>query len=448
MFKSLYIRVVLAFIAAVVIGLIAAFILTSRFFEQQFQQWMEQDTSSSAGDIAVLLERTEPDRWKETVALVEHMKSCSISVYDRPGHLIAGTDFSDRIAADHVRQVLDGGKITVGPRNLTSWIYGMPVQQSGERYAVFIRPTYPLKAVDFRKALQLHVITVLVVGGLFMLLVASYLVKPLNMLTKATRRLAKGDFDVQMELNRTDEIGVLSASFNEMTFELRRLEQMRQDFVSNVSHEIQTPLTSIIGFTKALRSAEMPEEERLYYLDIIQSESERISRLSDNLLRLASLESEHHPFHKSTFRLDEQIRRIVVVCEPVWSQKELQIELDLPKTTIAGDPDLLSQVWMNLLGNSIKFTPEGGRIGLRIEAELSSVKVSISDTGAGIPEHEHAMIFHQFYKGDPSRSDSTGGSGLGLAIVKKIVSLHKGTIVVESQAGEGTRMTVILPSIA
>ncbi|MFH5187201.1 sensor histidine kinase [Paenibacillus sp. TAB 01] len=324
----------------------------------------------------------------------------------------------------------------------------MPVQQSGERYAVFIRPTYPLKAVDFRKALQLHVITVLVVGGLFMLLVASYLVKPLNMLTKATRRLAKGDFDVQMELNRTDEIGVLSASFNEMTFELRRLEQMRQDFVSNVSHEIQTPLTSIIGFTKALRSAEMPEEERLYYLHIIQSESERISRLSDNLLRLASLESEHHPFHKSTFRLDEQIRRIVVVCEPVWSQKELQIELDLPKTTIAGDPDLLSQVWMNLLGNSIKFTPEGGRIGLRIEAELSSVKVSISDTGAGIPEHEHAMIFHQFYKGDPSRSDSTGGSGLGLAIVKKIVSLHKGTIVVESQAGEGTRMSVILPSIA
>lgn len=232
-----------------------------------------------------------------------------------------------------------------------------------------------------------------------------------------------------------------------MAGELKQLEQMRQDFVSNVSHEIQTPLTSISGFARALQSNDLiAEEERKDYLDIIIAESGRLSRLSDNLLKLASLDSEHHPFTAVPFRLDEQIRTIVVTCEPQWSARRIVIDLELPEAVhITGDEDQLKQVWMNLLSNSIKFTPEGGRISIRIDRSTAEVAVTISDNGIGISPEEWGAVFQRFYTVDKSRNGSNSGNGLGLAIVSKIVSLHQGSIEVDGAAGVGTTIIVRLP---
>jgi signal transduction histidine kinase len=224
------------------------------------------------------------------------------------------------------------------------------------------------------------------------------------------------------------------------------MEKMRQEFISNVSHEIQSPLTSISGFARALRDTRLSEEERAHYLDIIETESIRLSKMSDNLLKLTSLESEHHPFEPKRYRLDKQLRAVVLACEPLWLDKSIDMDVSLEEGEIDADPDLMNQVWGNLIHNSIKFTPRGGTIGVELQFRDGEAAVRISDTGIGIGEEDLPRIFERFYKADKSRNRAGGGSGLGLSIVKKIVDLHHGSIDVQSRPGEGTVFTVRLPA--
>jgi signal transduction histidine kinase len=267
---------------------------------------------------------------------------------------------------------------------------------------------------------------------------------------EALEKIAKGDFRVNIE-NKYDRpeshmLGELVDSVNKMAVELNQIETMRQEFISNVSHEIQTPLTSIRGFAQALNSDALSEEDREHYLTIIEAESMRLSKLSDNLLKLASLEAEQVKFEAKPYRLDRQVRNLILACEPQWLEKTLDMEVCLEEVTITADEDLLSQVWLNLLHNSIKFTPPGGRITIRLNRCEDLIKYQISDTGTGISQEDLAHIFERFYKADKSRTGLTGGSGLGLAITRKIVELHRGTIAVESQPGAGTTFSVSLPT--
>ncbi|MGC5324722.1 sensor histidine kinase [Brevibacillus sp. SYSU BS000544] len=264
---------------------------------------------------------------------------------------------------------------------------------------------------------------------------------------EALKRMAKGDFDVKLNLQVEERhpFSELAQSINHMAVELSQMERMRQEFISNVSHEIQSPLTSISGFARALQNEELSAEERNHYLAIIETESLRLSKLSDNLLKLTSLESEHHPFEPTSYRLDKQLRKIVLSCEPQWMEKELKMDVDLEEVNLIADEDLLSQVWVNLISNCIKFTPNGGTIGIHLRLENDRVVVRISDTGIGIALEDQEHIFERFYKVDKSRNRFNGGSGLGLAIVKKIVEIHQGSISVQSKPGKGATFTVTLP---
>ncbi|MCD1260101.1 HAMP domain-containing histidine kinase [Paenibacillus athensensis] len=269
----------------------------------------------------------------------------------------------------------------------------------------------------------------------------------LFMLTDAMRRMAKGDFNILLPEPGPmgDELGGLVQGFNEMAVELGQMEKLRQEFISNVSHEIQSPLTSIRGFSRALMDDRLDSQERKQYLSIIEAESERLSKISDNLLKLSSLESAQPPFEPQRYRLDKQLRNLVLACEPQWVAKELELDIQLEEGSIAADQDLLSQVWTNLLHNGIKFTPLGGTLGVRLTFAGPWARVEIRDTGIGIAEADQARIFERFYKADTARSSSGGGSGLGLSIAHKIVGLHGGSISVESWVGEGTIFTVLLP---
>jgi signal transduction histidine kinase len=231
-----------------------------------------------------------------------------------------------------------------------------------------------------------------------------------------------------------------------MALELNQIEAMRQEFISNVSHEIQSPLTSIRGFARALQNDNLSRQDRNHYLGIIETESMRLSKLSDDLLALASLEAENPRFEPKPYRLDKQIRRLILACEPQWTEKVLDMEVSLDEAEIAGDEDLLSQVWMNLLHNSIKFTPQGGRVCVELRRRDGSVAFTIADTGIGIAEDDLARVFERFFKADTSRQRAKGGSGLGLSIAKKIVEMHRGTISVESRLETGTTFTVRLPA--
>jgi two-component system, OmpR family, phosphate regulon sensor histidine kinase PhoR len=264
---------------------------------------------------------------------------------------------------------------------------------------------------------------------------------------QAMERIAKGDFHVRLHpiFASNTLVNELTNSVNQMALELSQLEHLRQDFISNVSHELQSPLTSIRGFAQALHDDQLSAADRHHYLTIIETESMRLSRMTDNMLKLASLEAEHTRIDRKPYRLDKQIRALIVACEPQWTSKLLAMDAALDEIVITGDEELLSQVWSNLLHNSIKFTPEGGRVAVALHQQGNHIACRIIDTGIGIAEQDQAHVFERFYKADKARERSHEGSGLGLAIAKKIVELHQGAIAVASQSGAGATFVVSLP---
>jgi two-component system phosphate regulon sensor histidine kinase PhoR len=266
---------------------------------------------------------------------------------------------------------------------------------------------------------------------------------------EAMRRIAQGDFQVRLapEVESNALTSELAKSVNQMAEGLYQMEHMRQEFISNVSHEIQSPLSAIRGFAQALHDEELSREKRLHYLDIIETESSRLSRMTENMLKLASLEAEQTPVQRKPYRLDKQIRSLLLAYERLWMEKQIELNVELEEIMVCADEDLLNQVWGNLLHNSLKFTPEHGSINVRACYEGNRIVCCIEDSGIGIAEEVQARIFERFYKVDAARERAQGGNGLGLAIVRKVVELHDGTIEVKSQPGVGTCMTVVLPGI-
>lgn len=273
-------------------------------------------------------------------------------------------------------------------------------------------------------------------------------VKVFGPIINALEKIAQGDFSIRLDNEFEDHeiAGELANKVNKMAMELNQMENMRQEFISNVSHEIQSPLTSIRGFAKALENDQLSAEERHHYLDIIQNESTRLSRITEDLLRMAALESDKVKFEPRPYRLDHQIRNLILACEPQWMSKSINMDISLKELETTADEDLLSQVWTNLIHNSIKFTPQDGRISITLQQDGSTIQFEIKDTGIGISDEDQVHIFERFYKVDKSRTRSgSTGSGLGLAIVRKIVELHNGAIAVESASGVGTSFKVSLP---
>ncbi|MGJ5814031.1 sensor histidine kinase [Paludibaculum fermentans] len=272
---------------------------------------------------------------------------------------------------------------------------------------------------------------------------------PLTVITEALGRIATGDFTTRLDENLRSHgvVGELVQSVNHMATRLDEMEKLRQEFVSNVSHEIQSPLTSIRGFAAALQRDNVSAEDRLHYLEIIEAESLRLSRLSENLLKLASLDSEQTSLTTTSYRLDVQLRNLILACETQWTAKDIEMEVALDEAAITADEDLLSQVWINLIHNSIKFTPPGGTVRVGLHRQGSLWEVRVADTGIGIAEEDLPRVFERFYKADPSRRHSAGGNGLGLAIAKRVVEIHNGAITVRSQPGAGTEFSVTLPAV-
>jgi len=322
---------------------------------------------------------------------------------------------------------------------------GIPIQHDDKQYALFIRPDIQQQLGEMR--IFFAVLLCLMVGLSIILIAiaARFIVRPIQLFTSATKKIANGEYEVALPEYRKDEIGTLAVSFRKMAKSLKDLDRMRQEFVSNVSHEFQSPLASIQGFSKTLQTNEMSESERKHYLEIIESESRRMSSLCKQLLTLASLDKEERVLDKKTFDVGKQIRDVIFMLEWQWREKDVAIELDVPSIQVYGDENLLHQVWTNLLTNSIKFTESGGTISFDGEEKDTELCLTISDTGIGMSEDEIDKIFDRFYKVDEARNRTIEGSGLGLSIVKKIIDLHEGSITVHSVKGEGTTFTIYLP---
>jgi len=268
--------------------------------------------------------------------------------------------------------------------------------------------------------------------------------KPIVQLNNATQEVAKGNFDVVVVNDSQDEIGQLTESFNKMAKELKSIEYLRKDFVSNVSHEFKTPISSILGFAKLLENRNLTDEEKKEYLDIIVEESKRLSNLSTNILNLSKLESQEIVFNKSEYDLDEQMRNVILLLEPKWYEKNISFDIEMEKISLHANEDLMQQVWINLLNNAITYSHPKGVIHIKVYNEEEQAVIVIRDEGIGMDEYTKERMFEKFFKGNSSLSKE--GTGLGLALVKRIIDLHHGTIEVESRPGEGTTIKLAIPN--
>ncbi len=451
MIKSLYVRMIYTFVGSVLISVVLSFILNGLLYSDQLKTYTQENMIARGKTIIQSYEESNPASREALVKGLTSLPIYSIRLFDREGTPLHESSTPPnslfQVNSDELQGVLSGGIYRdVGKHKFEHMKIGLPFQIDGEPYALFMTSEFGGFAEMLSGFFRNQLLIVLFFGSAFIMISARYIVRPLRHLTKATLKMAKGDFSIRLNTKRKDEIGQLTASFNQMAHELGMLEKTRQQFVSDVSHEIQSPLTSIKGFTQALKHKKMDESGRLRLLDIIEEESNRLSRLSEDLLQLSSLEYEHLTLNVRSFRLDEQLRNVIIAAEPQWSAKNLEIELEMKAIQISADEDRLNQLWTNLLGNSIKFTDERGKIQIKAIEVDDGMEITITDNGQGIAEEEIGNIFKPFYKVDKSRDRTIiNGNGIGLSIVKRIVDLHQGDIQVTSQVGQWTTFRVFLP---
>jgi len=281
------------------------------------------------------------------------------------------------------------------------------------------------------------------IGFILLYFAATFISDPLIHLSNATKEIAKGNFDVAIHHKSKDELGTLAENFTLMAAELKTMEYLRKDFMSNVSHEFKTPLAAIQGFVEMLQDKNLPDEEFDQCTTIIIEETSRLNRLCSNMLRMSRLDNQVIYDKSASFSLDEQIRKVILLLEDQWSRKNLELDICLEPITYWGDPELLQQLWMNLVENAIKFSDDYGSILISAKETHQEIVVIIADEGIGIAEESIGRIFEKFYQADASHAQM--GNGLGLAIAKRIVELCGGTVHCESKIGAGTTFTVTLP---
>ncbi len=271
--------------------------------------------------------------------------------------------------------------------------------------------------------------------------------KPITKLSEAAKKVTEGDYSVQVPYMRKDgkkdEAEVLIEDFNTMVRELASTEILKSDFISNVSHEIKSPLAVIQSYVQTLKSSDLSEAERVKYLDTIMLATKKLNAMIVNILKLNKLENQSIVSNATDYQLGEQLRQCALGFMELWENKEINFEIDVCDVTVHHDATLLELVWNNLLSNAVKFTEKGGTISLTSKERDGFVFVTVKDSGCGMSEETVKRIYDKFYQGDTSHS--TEGNGLGMAMVKKVLELENGEITVKSELGKGTEFTVKLP---
>lgn len=283
---------------------------------------------------------------------------------------------------------------------------------------------------------------ILVLSLILASLLSGSIVKPIKHLTYVSRSIADGNFDIVADKKYNDEIGELTDTINFMSNEIKKSNSLKNDFISSISHEIRTPLTSIRGWAETLSEGSINEEETKQGIDIIKKESKRLTKLVEELLDFSRFESGRINMNFEKVDLNLLIKDVLKQYKIKFENKNLEIHLSLDEkiTFVHGDLDRLKQVFINIIDNAYKFTNEGGKVLVVTEHMLKGVKVTIEDTGIGIPSQELTHITEKFYKGNSKFS----GNGLGLSISKEIITLHKGKFYIHSKEGKGTKVSIEL----
>jgi signal transduction histidine kinase len=469
------IKIIWKFFAAFVLLTVVTAIILSTFLVIRLRSNVEakisqrlQSNTILAGNIfkRAMLEADTTYIQRETKELAKNL-NIRITIIDKHGKVLADSERDARSMENHggrpefIEAVEKGiGESTRFSHTLNYSMKYVAVRVTdGESVAGVIRIAVPLTEVQlelnqlYRVAI-IGAIAAICIAGVIAYVMARGISTPIRQMKEVADAVAKGQFDKKSLIRGEDELAELAQSLNAMSDELKLkierlkyLDNVRTDFVANVSHELKTPLTSIRGFVETLEDGAINDANNARrFLAIIKKHAQRLGNIIDDLLRLSELES-GGAIEMAELDLKGLIDEIVMGFghSLAVKQQKLSVETTGGDFTIRGDRDRLEQVFVNLIDNAIKYTKEGGRIKVRLAQTDDSVNVTVEDNGIGIPKEDIERVFERFYRVDKAHSRELGGTGLGLSIAKHIVLAHNGKIRIESEVNKGTKVFVTLP---
>lgn len=456
--RSLYVKFVVITIGIMIFSGILAFLISNTYYQQKLKPYNDQKNTKIALDIAEFADN-HPDINLEEY--LENISSIGYQIYlvDNSGkESYFGAPFRENTLSNSTKEQVLNGHIFHGILNFPHETFvtgffanelknsiGVPLTHNEEKYALFLRPDIKLLFNEMHILFGWLLALTIILSIVMVIFSTKYLVNPITKLTTATKSLSNGNYNVDLDITRHDELGELSHSFSRMANKLEQMDDMRKEFISNISHDIQSPLSNIKGYTNLLKSESISPEEKNNYISIINEEIIRLSTLTKQLLLLASLDRDEDILRRKSFNVGKQMKELIRNYQWQIAEKGITLEFTLPDVEINGDPSLLNTVWDNLLTNAIKYNQSNGSIEISIEEKEKSVLVTFEDTGIGMNDKEKERIFDRFYRADTARTRSVEGTGLGLSIVAAIVKLHGGLIHVNSIENEGTTFVVELP---
>lgn len=455
--KSLYSKFAITTILIMLLSGIISFVLSNVYYQSVLKNQNDLKMTNIALEISDFIQLQGQINMKD---YFEHLGSIGYQVFivdEKGNRKFFGASFRvENLPQEAIESVFNGeifhGIAEFPHKTFVTGFFanelrntvGVSFEYKNEKYGLFLRPDIKLLFNEMHRMFGWLVIGMVVFSMLLVLVSTKYLIKPLTKLTKATSLIAEGNFGIKVNINRQDEIGDLASSFQTMAGRLEKADDVRKEFISNISHDIQSPLSNIKGYLKLLRGAELTNQDKKYF-DVVDSEVNRLSYLTKQLLLLSSLDSQKDLLNKKSFSLSEQLKTVIRQYQWILSEKGLMIGYSLPDTYLQGDPSLLYSVWENLLTNAIKYSEENGEIDITLNEQRDWIEISFKDTGIGLNSEELERIYDRFYRADTSRTRTIEGTGLGLSIVQSILEMHNGEIKVESQKGEGSIFTVRLP---
>ena len=443
--KSIYSKLIIGFLLTSLLSFSICCFFTIRSYNRDSDQLALEELEHSSNHIADLIKLIDDKNQDKILADYSETSEMSFTVTCEGqtksyGHvnkkLILKDDELKTLATSKEKSLRSEGIISQ---------YAKAFKIDNQIYVITVQKDFSATKDIFMKSYTSAAIIFMMTGSIVFLIVADIIVKPISRLTKVTDELAKGNYKVRVNYEGKDEISSLYASFNQMAVRLAKQETIRQQFISDVSHEFQTPLTAISGFATILKNENLTDEQRQKYADIILFNSNRLSHLSKNMLQLTLLDGEDTSLDKSEFPLIEQLNRVIEMEDNAALSKDIEIEFIHPKKEfiIEADESRMEQVWINLLSNAIKYTNEHGVVTVEVRRTPTELQVRFEDTGVGMSQDAISHIFERFYRQDKSRTIE--GNGLGLSIVKRIIDLHHYKIDVESQEDVGSVFTVYIP---
>lgn len=390
----------------------------------------------------------EENRLPDTSSLITH--------YDYNIYIADASDVenSDRLPP-YLKNVLQdilasGEKVTSNDRynGELHYVIGSPLKapESSEKF-VFLMDFGNLDHT-YREFIIIILLTLFItvcIATFIIWIISRKITAPLTKLNQASVEYAKGNFTEKVQYNSDDEIGELTAAFNHMASQLNLLEERRKEFLSNVSHDLRTPLTSLKGFLIAFRDGTIPDSKKDYYYHLMERETERMIKMVNDTLTLSRLEENYMTLNSRGYSLTEQVEEVISKAEPIYRKKNLMIILndDGDKNIVYADREKMEQVIINLLQNAVNFSTAGEQIVIDLKSRGDKVHFKITDTGAGIKEEDISRIWERFYKADVARTDRSG-TGIGLAIVKQITTLHGFDVKVTSSSEKGTTFEITM----